>query len=75
MKNSLFDPVLKIKGIGPKIKKKLEEKNNPNAEELALKGIRKLKKGIYDLIIKSLCIATPHVSHLIKTCQPEDIEN
>jgi len=36
MKNSLFDPVLKIKGIGPKIQKKLEEKNIFNKVDLLL---------------------------------------
>lgn len=30
---------------------------------------------IYDIIIKSLCLAQCHVTHLYKTCQPEDIEN
>ena len=36
MKNSLFDPVLKIKGIGPKIQNKLEEKNIFNKVDLLL---------------------------------------
>ena len=35
----------------------------------------KLQWRIYDMIIKSLCLASPHVTHLIKTCQPDDIEN
>ncbi len=36
MKNELFDPIIKIKGIGPKIQKKLEEKNIFNKIDLLL---------------------------------------
>jgi len=28
MKNTLFEPIIKIKGVGPKIEKKLIEKKN-----------------------------------------------
>ncbi len=36
MKNSLFDPVINIKGIGPKIEKKLQDKNIYNKVDLLL---------------------------------------
>ena len=36
MKNDLFDPIIKIKGIGPKIQKKLEERNIYNKTDLLL---------------------------------------
>jgi len=29
-------------------------------------AMHKLEEGINDIIIKSLCLATPHLSHLIK---------
>ena len=32
----------------------------------------KLRKEINEIIIKSLCLATPHVEHLIKSSQPDD---
>ena len=35
----------------------------------------KVQKGIQDIIIKSMCLAQPHVKHLIVAAQPEDIEN
>lgn len=31
--------------------------------------------NIKDIIVKTLCIAQPHVLHLYRTCQPDDIEN
>jgi len=36
MKNNLFDPLIKVKGIGPKIEKKLQEKNFYNKIDLLL---------------------------------------
>jgi tubulin polyglutamylase TTLL6/13 len=38
-------------------------------------AVIKLKKRMNELIIKSLCLATPMVSHLMKSCKPDDIEN
>jgi len=37
--------------------------------------MEKVQKDIYDIIIKTLCLATPHVTHLMKSCHPDDIEN
>ena len=37
--------------------------------------MEKLRTGIYEIITKTLCLATPHVTHLIKSSQPDDIEN
>lgn len=34
-----------------------------------------LQKGINDIIIKSLCMVQPHVNHLVRSSQPDDIEN
>ena len=36
MKNDLFSSIINVKGIGPKIKKKLEEKNILNKADLLL---------------------------------------
>jgi hypothetical protein len=59
------------------IRDEILEKNDgkENAEELSIQGIKKLKREIYDMIIKSLCLVTPHVAHLIKTCKSDDLEN
>jgi len=37
--------------------------------------MEKVQKDIYDIIVKTLCLATPHVTHLMKSCHPDDIEN
>jgi tubulin polyglutamylase TTLL6/13 len=34
-------------------------------------ALEKLQKGIYDIIIKSLSLSTPHVTHLIRSCHPD----
>ena len=34
-------------------------------------ALEKLQKSIYDIIIKSLCLSTPHVTHLIRSCHPD----
>lgn len=34
-----------------------------------------LKRKINDIIIKTLCAVQPSVSHIYKTCQPEDLTN
>ena len=39
------------------------------------KPYRKLKAGIDDLLVKTLIVAQPQLSHLYKTCQPDDLEN
>ena len=44
-------------------------------EEEGPEAVIKLKQGIHDIIIKSLCLATPHIKHLIKSCQPDELEN
>ena len=44
-------------------------------DEFDSEAMENLQKGIYDIIIKSLCLAQPHISHLIKSCHPDDIEN
>jgi ATP-dependent DNA helicase RecG len=36
MKNNLFNSIIEVKGIGPKIQKKLEEKNISNKADLLL---------------------------------------
>ena len=36
---------------------------------------RKIKLGIYDIVIKSMCLSTPHVTHLIRSCHPDYDEN
>jgi len=38
-------------------------------------ALDKLKLDIYDLIIKSLSMATSQVSHLIRSCHADDAEN
>ena len=44
MKNTLFEPVIKIKGVGPKIEKRLIEKKIENKIDLLLN----LPTGIID---------------------------
>jgi tubulin polyglutamylase TTLL6/13 len=39
------------------------------------KPCKKLKKDIEDIIIKTLICAQPSLSHLYKSCQPDDLEN
>jgi len=34
-----------------------------------------LQERINDLIVKSLCLAGPHIKHLYQSCQPDDLEN
>ena len=34
-------------------------------------ALEKLQKAMYDIIIKSLCLSTPHVTHLIRSCHPD----
>ena len=42
--------------------------NHDDSGDSKNNAINKFQKEMYDIIIKSLCIATPHVSHLIKSC-------
>ena len=44
-------------------------------EEQGAAKVEKLQKEIHDIIIKSICMVQPHVNHLVKSCQPDDIEN
>ena len=39
------------------------------------KPYKKLKQDIDDLLIKTLIVAQPNLSHLYKSCQPDDLEN
>merc|ERR1712051_782653 len=39
------------------------------------KPYRRMKEGIDDLLVKTLIVAQPHLSHIYKTGQPEDVEN
>ena len=39
------------------------------------KSTKKLKAEIYDMLIKTLIMAQPSLSHMYKSCQPEDYEN
>lgn len=34
-----------------------------------------MQEEINDIIIKTLCMVQPHVNHLLRSCQPDDIEN
>lgn len=44
-------------------------------DESGSQAMENLQKGIYDLIIKSMGMATPHVTHLIRSCHPDYNEN
>ena len=35
----------------------------------------RVKDQINEIIVKTLCLAQPHVHHLYRSCQPDDIEN
>jgi tubulin polyglutamylase TTLL6/13 len=37
--------------------------------------VEKIKTGIDDIIIKTLITAQPELSHVYRSCQPEDFEN
>ena len=39
------------------------------------KPVKQLKKEIDDLLIKTMIAAQPSLSHLYKSCQPDDLEN
>ena len=50
------------------IEEKEERKKGDNADpEAGLKGLKKLRNGIHDMIIKSLSLVKPMVSHLMKS--------
>lgn len=34
-----------------------------------------VQNGIHDIIIKCMCMVQPHVNHLVRASQPDDIEN
>jgi len=38
-------------------------------------AIDKMVNKINDIVIKTMCIAQPHVFHLYRSCQPDDIMN
>ena len=39
------------------------------------KPYKKLKQDINDILIKTLIVSQPSLSHLYKSCQPDDLEN
>jgi tubulin polyglutamylase TTLL6/13 len=45
------------------------------SEEDGNEVYQKIKAGIYDIVIKSMCLSTPHVTHLIRSCHPDYDEN
>ena len=38
-------------------------------------AMENVQMKLYDIINKSLCMSTPHMTHLIRSCHPDDIEN
>ena len=44
-------------------------------EDIGEEKVKKVKFDIYDIIIKSLSMATGQITHLIKSCQPDDVDN
>jgi len=38
-------------------------------------AMENVQKGIYEIIIKTMCLAQPMINHLVNSCQSEDIEN
>ena len=62
------------------------ENDDENAHKRSLKSLyltlknmgydtKKLKAQITDIIIKTIITAQPSISHTVKSCQPDDIEN
>jgi tubulin polyglutamylase TTLL6/13 len=45
------------------------------AETHGYKAMIKVQQGINDILIKCMCMVQPHVNHLVKSSQPDDIEN
>lgn len=45
------------------------------AEHFGPEARDKVVEQINDIIIKTLCMAQPHVHHLYRTSQPDDVEN
>ena len=43
--------------------------------EFGIPAAENLQNEIYDIIIKTLCMVQPHINHLMRSCQPDDIEN
>lgn len=35
----------------------------------------RIKNEINEIIVKTLCLAQPHVFHLFRSCQPDDMDN
>ena len=53
----------------------VDSKGVKTTENLKYNVRNKLEDDIYDIIIKSLCLATPQLKHLMFSCQPNDVEN
>ena len=45
------------------------------AEDYGLLTSERVKNEINDIIVKTMCLAQPHVHHLFRSCQPDDVEN
>lgn len=43
--------------------------------DYGLLTMRRVQEEINEIIVKTLCLAQPHVHHLYRSCQPDDIEN
>jgi len=39
------------------------------------KPYKKLRQDINDILVKTMIVAQPSLSHLYKSCQPDDLEN
>lgn len=37
--------------------------------------VEEVQKKIYDIILKTLCLAQPMIKHYYNSCQPDDMEN
>ena len=35
----------------------------------------RVQQEINEIIVKTMCLAQPHVHHLYRSCQPDDLEN
>lgn len=45
------------------------------AQDYGLLTQQRVQNEINEIIVKTLCLAQPHVHHLFRSCQPDDIEN
>ena len=45
------------------------------ADDYGLLTMQRIQNEINEIIVKTMCLAQPHVHHLYRSCQPDDIEN